>query len=980
MLLQTNIYIYSMKKWFFYLLFLFFGWASSFGQNTIGLPQIVNFGINDFHAGAQTWDIKQDKWGRMYFANNEGLLTYDGNYWKLYPQPNKTILRSLAIGDKNRIYAGGQDEIGFYAADNNGILQYQSLKNLIPITYKKFTDVWDIEVFNGAIFFRTPDKIFEYKNDVIQVYPAKTDWQFMKEAGGKLFALDKQNGLFQFSNNLWQPVFKEKPAANIEITGIISFGDGSFLISSLQNGLFILSNGMLTKKNTTIDDILIKGQIYALDQISENEFVIGTTSNGCIVMNRVGEVVQKMGMQEGTKNNNVLSVFLDKEKNIWAGLDNGISYIAYNAAIKYIKPSSSNEVSGYAARVFNNTLYIATSDGAYASPLSLSNNDFSFSKGNFKQIQNSGGQVWRLDEVNQQLLMGHHNGAFTIQNNVASPLSTDHGIWLFQPTSAIQPATNILAGTYAGLTMYEFANNKFTSNYVLKGLFESLRFLTIDNNNNIWASHPYRGVYKISLLPDNKSFTAELFTEKNGLPSTLRNYVFKIKSRIVFATEKGLYEYDTAAKKIIPSALLYNLFGAISIQYLNEDTDGNIWFCTDKKIGVAKYVDAEKKYKLHYFPELGGKILAGFENVYAYNKENIFIASNNGIIHMNYEKYNTTKPTLNILLTQVNAFGKKDSLIFGGFFQQNNDTAYKQNKNLIHSFSNSNNSFHFEFSAPSFATQNSIEYSYQLVGYESKWNAWAAKTEKDYTNLPSGKYTFSVKAKDNTGLESAIVSYSFVIQPAWYNTIWAYLLYALLFILGIFYYSKWQRNKFAKQQIKFEEKQKQLQYIHQLEIEKNEKAIIELQNEKLVNEVIYKNKELADASMHLVERGDALVKVKDELQQLYKKTGGNHDVKKAIQLVSDIEKNNTNWEQFSAHFDEVNNGFLNKLKLKFPGLTNTDLKVCAYLQLKLSTKEIAQLMNISVRGVEISRYRLRKKLQLTTDQSINDFLNEMIKD
>jgi ligand-binding sensor domain-containing protein/ribosomal protein L23 len=964
----------------FLIFFIIFFVKALIGQNTIGLPQVVNFGINDFRAGAQTWDIKQDKSGRMYFANNEGLLTYDGKYWKLFPQPNKTILRSIAIDNKNRVYAGGQDEIGFYEANKNGVLGYTSLKNLIPKIHKTFTDVWDIEILNETVFFRTADKIFEYKNEVIHTYPASSAWQFMKLSGEKLFALDKLNGLFQFVNNVWQPLFKENPFLNTEITGVISFNDGGLLISTLQNGLFQYNNGVLSKKTTAIDDLLKKGQVYALDRINESEFVIGTTSNGCFIMNNEAAVVQKVGIQEGIKNNNVLSVFVDNQKNIWAGLDNGISYIAYNAAIKYIKPNNNNEASGYAARVFNNALYIATSDGAYVSPLSFSTADLSFSKGAFASIQNSGGQVWRLDEVNKQLLMGHHNGAYVIQNNAAIQLSNGSGIWLFQPTTSIYPANNIISGTYAGLTMFNFEKNSITSNYTLNGLTESLRFLTLDNNNDIWASHPYRGIYKITLAADKKTFSSELFTEKNGLPSTLRNYVFKIKSRIIFATEKGLYEYDATAKKFIPSPLLFNAFGTIGIQYLNEDTEGNIWFCIDKKIGVAKYVDAEKKYTINYFPELTGKILGGFENVYTYNKENIFVASNNGIIHINYEKYSTQKSRLNVLLTQVNAFGKKDSLIFGGFFQTNVDSIFKQEKNTIQQFSINNNSFHFEFCAPSFATQNNIEYSFQLVGYEKKWDAWTAKTEKDYTNLPSGKYTFKVKAKDNSGNESETVSYIFEIKPAWYNTIWAYLLYALLFIVGIAYYSKWQRNKFKKQQIKFEEEQKQLKYIHQLELQKSEKEIIELQNEKLINEVIYKNKELADASMHLVERGDALVKVKDELQQLYKKTGGNHDVKKAIQLVSDIEKNNTNWEQFSSHFDEVNNGFLNKLKIKFPSLTNTDLKVCAYLQLKLSTKEIAQLMNISVRGVEISRYRLRKKLQLATEQSINDFLNEITKD
>jgi hypothetical protein len=236
-----------LKKWPLYFLFLFFA-KTVIGQNTIGLPQVVNYGINDFRAGAQTWDIKQDKNGRMYFANNEGLITYDGNYWKLYPQPNKTILRSIALDGKNRIYAGGQDELGYYTPNDNGILQYKSLKNLIPVAYKKFTDVWDIEIFNGAIFFRTADKIFEYKNDAIQVYPATSVWQFMKLAGGKLFALDKQNGLFHFVNNIWQPLLKETPDSKIEITGIIHLAEDSFMLSSLQNGLYILSKGILTKK------------------------------------------------------------------------------------------------------------------------------------------------------------------------------------------------------------------------------------------------------------------------------------------------------------------------------------------------------------------------------------------------------------------------------------------------------------------------------------------------------------------------------------------------------------------------------------------------------------------------------------------------------------------------------------------------------------------------------------------------------------
>jgi hypothetical protein len=418
------------------------------------------------------------------------------------------------------------------------------------------------------------------------------------------------------------------------------------------------------------------------------------------------------------------------------------------------------------------------------------------------------------------------------------------------------------------------------------------------------------------------------------------------------------------------------VFGSIGIQYLNEDTAGNIWFCSGKKIGVVHFSDAEKKSNITYFPELTGKILSGFENIYPYSNENIFIAANNGIIHLNYEKYISSNPALNILLSQVKVFGKSDSIIFGGHFQ-NVDLALQQNEKSILQFPTGYNSFHFEFSSPVFSLQNNIEYSYLLEGYESKWSNWTSKTEKDYTHLPSGSYTFKIKAHDNLGNESETIRYKFVVNPAWYNTYWAYLIYIFIFLAGLYYIDKWQKRKFNQQLLKYEDEQKRLKYIYQLEVEKNEKEIIKLQNEKLANEVIYKNKELADVSMHLVERSDALVKVKDELQKLFKKTGGDKELKKAIQLLNDVEKNNSNWEQFSTHFDEINNHFFKKLKTKFPGLSNTDLKVCAYLQLNLSSKEIAQLMNISVRGVEISRYRLRKKLQLNTEQSLNEFLNEI---
>lgn len=911
----------------------------------------------------------------MYFANNEGLLIYDGSYWKLFPQPNKTILRSINLV-KERIYAGGQDEIGFFAPDVYGILKYSSLTPLIPRGQEKFTDVWKIEQHKDAVFFQTTNWIFEYKGNAIFSYPALSSWQIMKKVGGRLLAQDKKNGIFEFIAGRWQPILKPEVIPAFEITGFAALDGDSLLISSLNEGLFTWHNGILTKRKTKIDEQLIKNRIYCFEQINSSEFAVGTTSQGCFILNTAGTVVQKICRSVGLQNNNILSVFIDKRQNVWLGLDNGISFVGYNSPIKYIKPLAPGDISGYTTRIFNEHLYIGTSDGAYTSALSMGNKDLSFSKGSFQKIDNSSGQVWRLEEINQHLLMGHHNGSFEIKQNKAEKISGDTGAWLFQSLSAISPAKNILVGTYSGLTLLNYINNRFVNKGEIQGMHESLRFLTIDNNNIFWASHPYRGIYKILLAPDHKSFSYTLYTEKDGLPSSLRNNVFRIKNNVVFATEKGVYEFDAKQGRFQKSALLHKIFGENVIQYLNEDEDGNIWFCSEKKMGVVSF--SNNSPQVIYFPELEGKILSGFENVYPYNSENIFIASTNGIIHLNYKKYvaDNIKPVA--LITQAKLSGKKDSVIYDGFSSAPATSSPQNKKSGLLHFDNADNSFHFEFSSPVNSFLKNIVYCYRLKGYDAEWSIPSEKTEKDYTNLPGGEYAFEVKALDNFGNVSPVVSYHFIINRPWYKTSWAYSAYILLLIAFAYTGYKWQKLQLDRQLKKFQEEQKKLRYIHQLEVEKNEKEIIQLQNEKLINEMVYKNKELADVSLHLVERTDALIKVKDELQRLHTKTGGNLNVKHVIQLVNEIEKNDANWDQFVEHFDEINNDLIKKLKKYFPQLTSTDLKVCAYLQLKLSSKEIAQLMNISVRGVEISRYRLRKKLQIPSKQTLNNFLNEIL--
>jgi DNA-binding CsgD family transcriptional regulator len=261
---------------------------------------------------------------------------------------------------------------------------------------------------------------------------------------------------------------------------------------------------------------------------------------------------------------------------------------------------------------------------------------------------------------------------------------------------------------------------------------------------------------------------------------------------------------------------------------------------------------------------------------------------------------------------------------------------------------------------------------------DNSWSEWGRKTEKDYTNLPPGEYTFEIRARSNLGNESPVSSYTFQVLPPWYRSWWAFSIYGLLFFALVYGLYRRQQKKFIQQQQKHEEEQKRLLYLHQLELEQSEKEIVKLRNEKLVTEIDHKNQELASTAMHLVQKGELITKIKEELTKIKRTPTGNNEatdeLNKLVRILRDEDKIDQGWEQFAFHFDRVHSDFLSVLKQLYPQLTSNELKLCAYLRMNLSTKEIAQLMNISVRGVEISRYRLRKKLTLPTETNLFQFL------
>ncbi|OQP50312.1 hypothetical protein A4H97_00245 [Niastella yeongjuensis] len=949
-------------------------------QNTIGLPEIINYPKQIYNAGTQNWKLAQDKKGIVYAANDEGLLSFDGSFWKKYTLPGGTGVRSLAVGNDGRIYIGSQGEIGYFEPGKNGRLQYRSLNDLIPENEKDFTDIWDVVPVGNEVFFRSYRKIFQLQNDKITVF-GNPAWSFLGLHQNKLISKAWQKGLLQFKNGTWVPFSKANYfPEKAEITAIVPLQGDSSLLLTKHHGSYILHGEDIIPFETPDMRLINEKNPYSAAVINQNQIAIITNLAGCFIINDKGELVQRLSKLDGLQSNNILSVFVDGKKNIWLGLDNGIDFIAYNNAIKHIYPDYQEHSSGKAAVIFKNDLYIGTSNGVYAASLA-EQKDMGFIKSKFELIPGPKGQVWNLSELNGQLVMGHNDGFFVIENKTSRKIDSSSGFWTFLPLSNVTPSPIVMAGTYNGLNFYSFTNGKF-NNPEVHTHFESARFVAVDNDI-AWAAHPYKGLYKIILNTGAAKPPYTVYKDTKGILSSNNNHIFKIKSRVVLTNDKGIFEYNARTDDFEPSAFLQRILPKVPIRYLREDNNGNIWFVHDRHLGVADL--SEKQPQIIYFPELNNKITGnGLEFVYPYDSSNVFIAAEEGFYLINYNQYKQFREDIPIQISDVRIVNKRDSTIFGGYF--NNEEAPK----IQYAW----NSIHFDYSSPLYGKQSSIEFSYYLEDFDNGWSVWTKKNEKDYTYLSPGTYTFKVKARTHEGRESVVVSYKFTILAPWYRSRWAYFFYTLLSILFIYAIYKWQMKKFILQQQrhdqerqrmaylhqleieKHQEEQKQLTYLHQLELERNEKEIIRLQNEKLQSEIQVKNNELASTTFNLVQKGEMLMKVKEEFVRMKKSSEidkETDDYKKILRMLGD-DKMKRNWEQFAVHFDKVHSNFLVSLKSTYPYLTASDLKLCAYLRLNLTSKEIAQIMNITIKGVELGRHRLRKKLGIQPEVNLVNFL------
>ncbi len=344
--------------------------------------------------------------------------------------------------------------------------------------------------------------------------------------------------------------------------------------------------------------------------------------------------------------------------------------------------------------------------------------------------------------------------------------------------------------------------------------------------------------------------------------------------------------------------------------------------------------------------------VAGFENISYIEANTYLIGISNGYVTLNVDKIDSRDYQI-----EINA-------IYNGAYENTTNTFL----NSEAAFEYRNNNMGFEFSVPEFDKYMEVKYQSKLNGLDKDWNEWSYSPEATFKNLRYGDYEFIVRALVGHKLSQNVARYKFTIERPWYASNLAIAVYSLGFLLLLFLVHRAYKKHYKKKHdFLILENDKLLE---QQRLEEQAK-ISQILNENLRNEIESKNRELAISTMSIVKKNEFLSTIKAQLNSVDDK--GNA-VSAVIRKIDQNLNSEEDWKFFEVAFNNADKDFLIRIKAKHDDLTHNDLKLCAYLRLNLSSKEIAPLLNISSKSIEMKRYRLRQKLNLSHEDNLMDYI------
>ena len=770
------------------ILLLSFSYAA-FGQLTSF--NYKNWAPEDFGSSGQIWSIQEDGRGTMNFATNGGFITYDGENWTKTSISDVAYARSLDKDENGVLWAGGIGDCGYLTSDSLGNYIFHSILDELGFDKEGLRDFWVTKCSSQGVFFCSFNKVIQYDQGKIYVYESEEHFYPLHEHLGNIYVHEKGVGLHMIKDHRliqlhqFDRLHPTTPYAFIDLGN-----DTSYVV--LEKYMFKILNSDFTDTTLSaeddalityyaeVDDYLGNYRAYGACALPDGNIAINTMRRGVVIIDPAGNIQSIFNVSHGLIDNTVFRMHYQEGVGLWLGTNAGISLLEYPSPMQYYRsPALSGSVQD--ASYFNNSLYIATSQGIFKS---AGGKPYDFDS-TFIQYPRCVNQSWVIKPDGENLYGGSGKALYQLE-----PIYNEviENITVFDLHFSEKFPEWAFIASWNGVLVFNRDDWGFIGHIKIPA---EVRSLTTDSEGNLFCGSFSFGLNVISDLQLLDTLTYSILTIEDSVFNQCN--VQNVNGDVLVGTVEGLFKFEGSADYDAHSSGSYTLDTSGFIQF-TDVLNGTNWFGTSSKQGFVK--NNEFNYLQFYNRKFGenrflrrlddGKIYAGFADI-------LMVLEEETGLFLNHE--------YDVIFRKVEL---NDSVLFHGFWNKDNCFVISQPNDDIPEFQYGDWRLRVEFAANSYNSARAVEYSYRLIGYDTAWSAWSNEPFVTFTNLYEGEYTLEVKALNPYNKESRINKYQFSIIPPWYRTYVAYLCYFLLFLILIILIVKLSVKRLKKANEKLE--------------------------------------------------------------------------------------------------------------------------------------------------------------------------------
>lgn len=784
--------------------FVSFGQISQYKTQKFGQPFIKYFSPKEYKGERENWSIIQDKKGIVYVGNQNGILEFDGKYWRKISVPNNDFVRSLDIDDSGRIYATAGTDFGYLEPDYFGQLKFKSLLPFLDEKDKSTGQFWDVCTSKNEVYFKTSDKIFKWNGTNITVWDSVFAFR-LYNINDKIYTRNHGIGLMMIDGDSLKVMPNGEFFSSIGVYNMLPYKgkyadeNQNILISTNNNGLFLHDGNKFIPFKTDADSFLKINQIYNACLMTDGNYAFSTQRGGVAIINTDGKLQRIISKNFILPTDVVYDVYSGKNGGLWLATLNGIAYCEEPSVFSINRGNGLLEETAYNVLRFNDKIYVTNELGVFY----LSENESSF-----KLVTKSDKPAYKLLNADGMLLAYTNDGLAIIDKTKISKVLDIYGQFALI-NSKMFPG-RIYVGSDTGFSVLMKNGNIDASIKYDKNFGDAVTTIVEDEDGSLWLKGLFEGVYHVTGKIDELGIGSESNVEfkfyyekvKSGLPSEIYD-IYEIQNKVLFQTKNGIVKFDKDLKKFLPDSTLGSIFSDSSntIELLRKNQNGDLWILVDsngeKNLGKA-ILQQNGTYNWNPNPEFNRLDLNFMVDLYSEydddsQKEILWICSDGALIKYDPVPNKKTTEEYSTLIRKIVV--NNDSLIYAG-----KDLTKLDSSKVILPFTK--NEIQFEYSAVTFDKSEATLYQYYLEGYDETWSQWNLETKKEYTNLSQGVYRFHIRSKNIYGVLSEGDVFIFEILAPWYYTYWAFAFYVILIILLIFITDKIMRRRVIQKERK----------------------------------------------------------------------------------------------------------------------------------------------------------------------------------